>query len=80
MSPRHWNLVRLIDTNRCNMTVSPPVLRPLPDPPRRKPDELMANFKHLTINGCALHLARHFGHPETALLGGDLYLAPFPPH
>ena len=57
----------------------PPVLWPLPDPPRRKPDELMANFKHLTINGCALHLARHFGHPETTLLGGDLYLAPFPP-
>lgn len=87
LSPHHGNLVHLIDTNRCNMTVSPPavaklpppVLRPLPDPPRRKPDELMANFKHLTINGCALHLARHFGHPETTLLGGDLYLAPFPP-
>ena len=35
-----------------------PILLPLPDPPRRNPDELMANFKHLTINGCALHLAK----------------------
>ena len=59
--------------------LQPPVLQPLPDPPRRHPDELMANFKHLSINGCALHLARHFGAPDTTLLGGDLYLAPFPP-
>ena len=56
-----------------------PVLLPLPDPPRRNPDELMANFQHLTINGGALHLAKHFGNPTTTLLGGDLYLAPFPP-
>ena len=59
--------------------LQPPVLQPLPDPPRRNPDELMANFKHLTINGCALHLARHFGSPATTVLGGDLYLASFPP-
>ena len=56
-----------------------PVLLPLPDPPRRNPDELMANFQHLSINGAALHLAKHFGSPATTLLGGDLYLAPVPP-
>lgn len=47
------------------MTVSQPVgaalqaptLLPLPDPSRRNPDELTANFKHLTINGGVLHLA-----------------------
>ena len=69
------------------MTVSQPVvaelqasaLPPLPDPPRRNPDESRANFQHLTINGGALHLAKHFGNPATTLLGGDLYLAPFPP-
>ncbi|MCY4520538.1 MAG: Uma2 family endonuclease [Caldilineaceae bacterium] len=59
--------------------LQPPALLPLPDPPRRNPDELMANFQHLTINGGALHLAKHFGNPDTTLLGGDLYLAPFPP-
>ena len=77
----------LAEPNKCNMTVSPPavaelqspVLLPLPDPPLRNPDELMANFQHLTISGGALHLAKHFGSPATTLLGGDLYLAPVPP-
>jgi Uma2 family endonuclease len=77
----------LAEPHKCGMTVSQPVvaelqapaLLPLPDPPRRNPDELMANFQHLTINGAALHLAKHFGNPDTTLLGGDLYLAPFPP-
>ena len=75
------------EPNRCDVTVlqpavvglQSPALLPLPDPPRRNSDELMANFKHLTINGCALHLAKHFGSATTTLLGGDLYLAPFPP-
>ena len=75
------------ESNRCDMTVSQPVgaalqapiLLPLPDPPRRNPDELTANFKHLTINGCALHLAKHFGNPATTVFGGDRYLALFPP-
>ena len=48
-------------------------------PPRREPDELAANFDHLTINGGAFHLARHFGRPATTVFGGDRYLAPFPP-
>ena len=56
-----------------------PILLPLPDPPRRNPDELTANFKHLTINGCALHLAKHFGSPATTVFGGDRYLALFLP-
>ena len=68
------------------MTVSQPVvaelqaptLLPFPDPPRRNPDESRANFQHLSINGGAFHLAKHFGSPVTTLLGGDLYLAPFP--
>ena len=47
--------------------------------PRREPDELAANFYHLTINGGAFHLARHFGRPATTVFGGDRYLAPFPP-
>ena len=77
----------LAEPNKCDMTVSQPavaelqspVLLPLPDPPLRNPDELMANFQHLTISGGALHLAKHFGNPATTLLGGDLYLAPVPP-
>ena len=59
--------------------LQPPALLPMPDPPQREPDELVANFKHLTINGCAIHLARHFGRPATTVFGGDFYLAPFPP-
>ena len=47
------------EPNRGAMTLSqpavaelqPPVLWPLPDPPRREPDEMAANFDHLTING-----------------------------
>ena len=77
----------MAEPNKCDMTVSQPavaefqspVLLPLPDPPLRNPDELMANFQHLTISGGALHLAKHFGNPATTLLGGDLYLAPVPP-
>lgn len=77
----------LAEPNKCDMTVSQPAvaelqspaLLPLPDPPLRNPDELMANFQHLTISGGALHLAKHFGSPATTLLGGDLYLAPAPP-
>ena len=57
-----------------------PALPPLPDPPRRNPDESRANFQHLSINGGAFHLAKHFGSPATTLLGGDLYLAPIPPN
>ena len=76
------------EPNRCAMTLSqpavaelrPPVLWPLPDPPPREPDEMAANFDHLAITGSALHLARHFGRPATTVFGGDLYLAPFPPH
>ena len=56
-----------------------PILLPLPDPPRRNPDELTANFKHLTINGCALHLAKHLGNPANTVFGGDRYLVLFPP-
>ena len=77
----------MIKSNRRDITVSPlvvaefqaPILLPLPDPPRRNPDELTANFRHLTINGCALHLAKHFGNPATTVFGGDCYLALFPP-
>ena len=47
--------------------------------PQREPDELVANFQHLTISGGALHLARHFGRPATTVFGGDRYLALFPP-
>lgn len=66
----------LAESNKCDMTVSPsavaelqsPVLLPLPDPPLRNADELMANFQHLTISGGALHLAKHFGSSTTTLL------------
>ena len=59
--------------------LQPPALWPLPDPPRRKPDELAANFDHLTINGGAFHLTKHFGRPATTVFGGDRYLVLFPP-
>ena len=58
----------------------PPVLWPLPDPPRREPDEMAANSDHLTINGGAFHLAKHFGRPAITVFGGDRYLVLFPPH
>ena len=75
------------EPNRCAMTLSqpavaalqPPVLWPLPDPPRREPDEMAANFDHLAITGGALHLARHFGRPAATVIGSDRYLVLFPP-
>ena len=51
----------------------------MPDPPERNPDELAANFDHLTISGGTLHLAKYFGSPATTVFGGDCYLALFPP-
>ena len=60
--------------------LQPPVLWPLPDPPRREPDEMAANFDHLAITGGALHLARHFGRPAATVIGSDRYLVPFPPN
>ena len=47
--------------------------------PRRESDEMAANFHHLTINGGAFHLAKHFGRPATIVFGGDRYLVLFPP-
>ena len=58
------------------MTTKPRAARtfpPLPDPPERKPED-MTSFDHLTKNGGAHHLAQHFGHPGTTVVGGERYI------
>ena len=58
------------------MTTKPRAARtfpPLPDPPERKPED-MTSFDHLTKNGGAHHLAQHFGHPDTTVVGGERYI------
>ena len=49
----------------------------LPDPPQREPDEL-TNYDHLHKTGSSLHLARHFGHPESTLVEADRWIVPYP--
>ncbi len=49
----------------------------LPDPPQREPDEL-TNYDHLHKTGSSLHLARHFGSPETTLVEADRWIVPYP--
>ena len=34
----------------------------------------MTSFDHLTKNGGAHHLAQHFGHPGTTVVGGERYI------
>ena len=34
----------------------------------------MTSFDHLTKNGGAHHLAQHFGHPDTTVVGGERYI------
>ena len=58
------------------MTTKPRATRtfpPLPDPPEREPED-MTSFDHLTKNGGAHHLAQHFGHPGTTVVGGERYI------
>ena len=58
------------------MTTKPRAARtfpPLPDPPEREPED-MTSFDHLTKNGGAHHLAQHFGHPGTTVVGGERYI------
>ena len=58
------------------MTTKPSATRtfpPLPDPPEREPED-MTSFDHLTKNGGAHHLAQHFGHPGTTVVGGERYI------
>ena len=50
----------------------------LPEPPRRNPDEYGVNWRHLTINGNAHFLSRHFGHPDTTLISANWYIVPAP--
>ena len=49
----------------------------LPDPPQRQPDEL-TNYDHVHKLGNALHLARHFGNPETTLVEADRWMISHP--
>ena len=58
------------------MTTKPRAARafpPLPDPPEREPED-MTSFDHLTKNGGVHHLAQHFGHPGTTVVGGERYI------
>ena len=45
----------------------------LPDPPRRKPDE-MTQFDQLTKTGHAHHVAQYLGNPETTLVEADRWM------
>ena len=59
-----------------DMTTKPRATRtfpPLPYPPEREPED-MTSFDHLTKNGGAHHLAQHFGHPGTTVVGGERYI------
>ena len=65
-----------------DMTTKPRAARtfpPLPYPPERKPED-MTSFDHLTKNGGAHHLAQHFGHPDTTVVGGERYIIREPGH
>ena len=63
-------------STRPDMTTKPRAARafpPLPDPPEREPED-NTSFDHLTKNGGAHHLAQHFGHPDTTVVGGERYI------
>ena len=45
----------------------------LPDPPRRKPDE-MTSYDQLHKTGNSYHLAQHFGNPERTLVEADRWI------
>ena len=49
----------------------------LPDPPERGFDE-MTSYTYVYASGDPLHLARHFGRPESTLIGADLWIAAYP--
>ena len=45
----------------------------LPEPPERNPDEV-TSIRYVHAIGNSLHLARHFGAPETTIVGAELFL------
>lgn len=73
------------DSNTVVMTTTQPVvtvlqahpLLPMPDPPERRPEE-MSGFNHLSLTGSTYLLTKYFGHPDTTLVAGEHYIAPFP--
>ncbi len=52
-------------------------LLPMPDPPERRPEEI-SGFNHLGLTGSTYLLTKYFGHPDTTLVAGEHYIAPFP--
>ena len=50
----------------------------LPDPAEQQQDEKMTSAKHLGLTGTAHHLIRHLGHPETTIVGAELYIVRTP--
>ena len=49
----------------------------LPDPPEREPDEV-SSIDHVHGLGHSMHLARHFGRPESTLVTAERWIAAFP--
>ena len=45
----------------------------LPDPPERNPDEV-TSYQYVHLTGNPHFLARHFGRPETTIVGAELYV------
>ncbi len=49
----------------------------LPDPPEREPDEV-TSIDHVHGPGQTMHLARHFGRPESTLVTAERWIAAHP--
>lgn len=49
----------------------------LPEPPERELDEV-TSYRHIYAHGHPLHLARHFGKPESTLVVADLWISAHP--
>ena len=49
----------------------------LPDPPEREPDEV-TSIDHVHGLGHSMHLARHFGRPESTLVTAERWIAAYP--
>ena len=49
----------------------------LPEPPAREPDEV-TSIDHIHGPGHLMHLARHFGRPESTLVAAERWIAAYP--
>ena len=50
----------------------------LPDPAEQQQDEKMTSAKHLGLTGASHHLIQHLVHPDTTIIGAELYIVRTP--